>query len=212
MLKFVIQYFLAGLFLTTLISCAESFDARARVPDDPIVNKLDDSVENSLDERVIYGSDDRKNVYEVASSAVRKAAESTVALILSTSLRSQSALSFLLPPDSYGDSQSLCSGSLVGPNLILTAGHCVTSVSDCASVRFVFGYAVRQPNAFPLSSPSSEVYFCKRIVTRMQEVAGADYALIELDRKVTGHTPLKIQRSGAVKVGDSLTVIGHPSG
>src|SRR5690606_7248906 len=41
---------------------------------------------------------------------------------------------------------------------------------------------------------------------------GADYAVIELDRDVVGHTPLKIRRTGSVSVGDELVVIGHPAG
>ena len=199
-----------------LASCADSYKSAESVAEDP----------STLDERVIYGVDDRKNVYEETSPSVRKVASSTVALIRSSSLQPKDGMSFALPSGSYGASQALCSGenfyaepaaafcsgSLVGPNLILTAGHCVTSTSDCTSVRFVFGYALARSNIFPLATLASEVYACKRIVFRKQERAGADFALIELDRKVSGHAPLKLQRSSTVKVGDALTVIGHPSG
>ena len=41
---------------------------------------------------------------------------------------------------------------------------------------------------------------------------GADWALIRLDRKVTGHEPLKYDTSDSVKNGDPLVVIGHPAG
>ncbi len=42
--------------------------------------------------------------------------------------------------------------------------------------------------------------------------AGPDFALIRLDRKVTGHNPLAINRSAGLAAGDGLFVIGHPVG
>ena len=226
MLKIAFKSFVSVLLLTNIISCAESFDAPKSGPDELIVTKVDDDLNTGVDERVIYGDDDRKNLYEVTQSAVRKAADSTVALIRSEALTPNNPLQFLLPNESFGKSHLLCtsenfysepaaafcSGSMVGNNLILTAGHCIATAEDCASVRFVFGYALKKAGGYPLSTPSSEVYSCKKVLAYKQERAGADYALIELDRKVTGHVPLKLQRTSTVKVGDALTVIGHPSG
>lgn len=177
-------------------------------------------------EKLIYGDDDRKDLYEVSSPLQKSLADSTVALLESSDLKPLSASSFSLPSGTFGSQNMLCSsepyydqpagafcsGSLVGPNLILTAGHCVKDVSDCASVRFVFGYAVKQAGKYPTSVATSEVYSCKRIISRKQEAAGSDYALIEIDRPVTGHAVLKLQRSRIAAVGDSVTVIGHPAG
>jgi hypothetical protein len=58
----------------------------------------------------------------------------------------------------------------------------------------------------------SEVYGCKRIVKSAVLADGTDYSVVELDRSVTNHQPLKLRRSGAPAVGDSLVVIGNPSG
>ncbi len=177
-------------------------------------------------DKLIYGDDDRKDLYEVASPLQRELADSTVALLESSNLKVQSASTFSLPADSFGKQNMLCtsepyydqpaaafcSGSLVGGNLILTAGHCVKDASDCANVRFVFGYSVKQAGKYPASVAASEVYSCKRIISRKQEAAGSDYALIETDRPVVNHNILKLQRSLIPAVGDAVTVIGHPSG
>lgn len=177
-------------------------------------------------DKLIYGDDDRKDLYEVTSSLHRNLADSTVALLESSSLKAQSATTFSVSSDSFGKQNMLCtsepyydqpagafcSGSLVGSNLILTAGHCVKDASDCANVRFVFGYSVKQAGKYPASVAASEVYSCKRIISRKQEAAGSDYALIEIDRPVTNHDVLKLQRSRVAAVGDAVTVIGHPSG
>jgi V8-like Glu-specific endopeptidase len=39
-----------------------------------------------------------------------------------------------------------------------------------------------------------------------------DYALIRLDRKVVGRTPLKYRKSGKIAEGQEIVVIGHPTG
>ena len=207
------------LILCNVVACAgpaeESTDTTtAGVEDQKVWDKL------------IYGDDDRKDLYEVTSSLHRNLADSTVALIESSSLKAQGVSSFSLPSDSFGKQNMLCtsepyydqpagafcSGSLVGSNLILTAGHCVKDASDCANVRFVFGYSVKQAGKYPASVATSEVYSCKRIISRKQEAAGSDYALIEIDRPVANHDVLKLQRSRVAAAGDAVTVIGHPSG
>ena len=44
------------------------------------------------------------------------------------------------------------------------------------------------------------------------ESRGADYAVVELDRPVTGRSPLMFRTSGQISDNAGLVVIGHPSG
>jgi subtilisin-like proprotein convertase family protein/S1-C subfamily serine protease len=227
----ILKSFMAILLLCNLLACSqasddESSEDSSSAPQDSADKIPPEPMWRKLDTKMIYGDDDRKNLYEVASPLYRKLADSTVALIKNSELRVLNASDLGLPSGTYGASQSLCtsevfysepaaafcSGSLVGPNLILTAGHCVTNANDCADARFVFGYAVTQSGKFPQTVAAKETYSCKRIIARKQEAAGADYALIELDRNVVGHEVLKLQRTRPAAVGDALTVIGHPSG
>jgi len=181
-------------------------------------------IDKQIEAHLIYGEDNRLENYQ-ASEALKALAASTVALVKSSSLVASSQ-GYQLLGATYGDSYRLCSsepfreqtagafcsGSLVGPDLVMTAGHCVTSVSDCQDVRFVFDFAVKTPGVEKKNFSQDEVYACKEIVARDEVSTGADYAIIRLDRKVTSRSALKVRRSGVVSPGNSLVVIGHPAG
>lgn len=183
-----------------------------------------ENIKTELTENVIYGQDGRVDVYQ-ASEPLKLLADSTVALIKNSELTQQGA-STLIAGESFAQSYQLCSsekfreqntsafcsGSLVGPDTIITAGHCITSQSDCVNTSFVFGYAVKSAGVLPTQVSSSEVYRCREIVHRVLENTGVDYAVIKLDRQVTNHAVLKVRRSGEASAGDPLLVIGHPVG
>ncbi len=174
---------------------------------------------------VIYGSDDRLDLYQVENSRLREAADSTVALFSGSdvSLAGGKASLSVRP---YGSGMSLCadepffdqvngafcSGSLIAPDVIMTAGHCVRSESACQGTKFVFGFGVKAKGVMPTSVAASDVYSCKKLIAQEVVNSGADYALIKLDRPVTGHKPLKFNRAGDPANGTPLVVIGHPAG
>ena len=175
---------------------------------------------------VIYGDDDRLDLHQVSSPKLLSMADSTVALFQGGSVSSEGGTSNL-QTSSYGDRYNLCedepfrdqnngafcSGSLVGDDLIMTAGHCVRSQSSCESTKFVFGFGIKDKEAgTPGSVPSGDVYSCKELLGSTVENSGPDWAIIRLDRPVTGHAPLKITRDGAPAKGTPLVVIGHPAG
>ncbi|MBI5597349.1 MAG: trypsin-like peptidase domain-containing protein [Elusimicrobia bacterium] len=183
----------------------------------------------------VYGADDRREPHEVRSEQVRRWADSTVALfeagmVTEDPESGQATLTtkpFLVAPvglagqvelcaeEPYrGQSKgAFCSGALVGEDLILTAGHCVESEDECRNgVKFVFGFRAEEGGQPPAQVPAGEVYGCSRLLARMDVWAGPDYALIQLDRPVRGHAPLRVRRSGTPPVGSPLTVIGHPLG
>jgi len=85
-------------------------------------------------------------------------------------------------------------------------------VTDCATTAFAFDYALLTSNdpAQARSLNIDNVYFCDRIVKR-EYTRTIDYALIKLDRPVTGRNPLRMSHNYPV-VGTEVTVIGNPSG
>jgi V8-like Glu-specific endopeptidase len=114
-------------------------------------------------------------------------------------------------PFSQQNALGNCSGFLVAPDLLVTAGHCVPSQSQCDNALWAFDY--RNENIGNLTLDKENVYKCVKIVNQKLDSSNkADYALIQLDRKVSGRQPLKFRTSGKVKIGTDLVVIGHPSG
>ena len=120
----------------------------------------------------------------------------------------------LCPEEPFYDqvNGAFCSGSLVAPDIIMTAGHCVKSEAACASTMFVFGFGVKKAGVMPNTVPAGEVYSCQKLMGREQVGTGADWALIKLDRPVTNHAPLKYNTADTLRNGDPLVVIGHPAG
>jgi hypothetical protein len=175
----------------------------------------------------IYGNDDRLDIYQVTDPLMLRLADSTVGLVEDSSLSlDASGASYttygstlkdrhnLCSTERFVDQKTLpfCSGSLVGPDLVLTAGHCITDLDDCKTTRIVFGFSLRKGSMSTDSLPAGDVYQCSDIVGRARDAGGADFAVIRLDRAVKGHKPLAIDRNNAVTVGTPLAVIGHPSG
>lgn len=175
---------------------------------------------------LIYGEDDRQDLHQVADPAVRALADSTAALFRASGvdLASRPGTAVLRTAE-FGTANNLCvdepfrdqprgahcSGALVGPDLLLTAGHCVRDEAACRATRFVFGFSLGSADADPRSLPAENVYGCGALVAR--RVAGAvDYALVRLDRAAAGRAPLLLNRRGGVAAGTGLFVIGHPSG
>ena len=176
---------------------------------------------------VIYGEDGRLDLYQIENPRLMQLADSTVALFEAANVEPDpSGQKALLKTSHYGQSMNLClkepfydqpmgafcSGSLVGPDLVMTAGHCVRSQEACAGAKFVFGFGVSKAGIYPAAVPAEEVYGCAQLVARQEEYSGADWALVRLGRKVVGHEPLKYNTKDTLKNGDELVVIGHPAG
>ncbi|MDD5656035.1 MAG: serine protease [Elusimicrobia bacterium] len=176
--------------------------------------------------RVIYGDDDRIDLYQVQDPRLLKLADSTAALFKSSDVfMDQATQQARLATRPYGEVMKLCpeepfreqekgafcSGSLVAPNVIMTAGHCVATAESCAKIKFVFGFAIKAAGQLPRAVPASEVYGCGKLLGRLQENRGADWALVQLDRPVSGHSPLALGK-GEPANQTALFVIGHPAG
>lgn len=117
---------------------------------------------------------------------------------------------------------SSCTGFLIGENLLMTAGHCMTAggtqvahtVTDkCMSNKWVFNYKATSVNSDGLLViEKEEVYGCKKVIAASYTGA-LDYAVVELDRVAVDKKPLKMNLNiDAAKEGTSIYVAGHPTG
>lgn len=184
-------------------------------------------------QKVIYGSDDRLDEYQVKDTDVLAAGDSTVALVNQYELVDNGDGTLSLPTETYAQwyqwadpietgnplcpdepfrdqpSPAWCSGFLVAPDIIATTGHCVCP-GDCADMAVVFGFVMLDADTPVLTIDESEVYYCSEVIAR--QIGDPEWALVRLDREVTGHNPLTVRAGGVIPDDEPLLVIGHPLG
>lgn len=176
-------------------------------------------------QKVIYGTDDRQDVFAVADQAQVADADSVVALFSSTDVTDNGNGTSTLQTQNFGTINNLCtserfrnqpvgafcSGFLVAPDVIATAGHCVDATS-VTSVRFVFGFRMANATTATTTVKNADVYRGASVIGRQLTSNGTDWALVRLDRTVTNHSVARIRASGRIPNGQAVHVIGHPSG
>ena len=171
-----------------------------------------------------YGKDHRRDLYEIQDARLLDIADSAVAVFDAADVSLDGGQA-RLKTKSYGKQYKLCrsekfygqregadcSGTLIAPDLVLTAGHCVKSQRACVKTKFVFGFALTQPDRDATRVPAGEVYGCGRLLDRQDQAEGADWAVVRLDRAVTGHRPARL-RYAPPRLGAGLVMAGFPSG
>lgn len=129
---------------------------------------------------------------------------------------------------------AICTAFLVAPNMAMTAAHCVNQVFEqdgkvyCWDYSLAFGFRkeVDDPtnvNAGVRTSVSpDDLYYCEEVVAFGASGVGCegtacfddtleDWALVRLDRNVTGRVPLFVRYTGAVPSDAALSTVGHSS-
>jgi len=184
-------------------------------------SELDKSKQAS---HVIYGNDDRFDYSEINDYELRQLAHSTVALIDHDNMVYDRVFDqyILQNPDPSVQlcsnekfrkqpTWAFCSGSLVAPDIILTAGHCVEDKKTCKGTYFVFDYTFKNLKIPLHSLPAQNVFKCSEIIYTVNIKNGADFALIRLDRTVNNRAVLELADQDPDKTND-LFIIGHPAG
>ena len=106
---------------------------------------------------------------------------------------------------------AFCSGFLVTPQIVCTAGHCAHD-NDVTDIRFVFGFKMNDADSATTIINNSEIYEGISLIGRDQIDNGPDWALVKIDRPVENHPTVKIRTEGKIKDDESVYVIGHPCG
>lgn len=186
--------------------------------------------------QIIYGNDDRVEIQDVQNLMIQNLGKSVAARVSNWSLDIRE------DKFSYSDSSLLsdmwagavcadekfasqptvadCSGFLVGEDLLATAGHCALDgegivkneeTFECQSASWVFDFKMQNGSANLKDINVKNLYNCKEVIIG-KLTDDEDFAIIKLDRKVIGRTPLKLRSSGKVDLNQEIFVIGHPSG
>ncbi len=181
---------------------------------------------------VIYGEDNRVDTVESKSALFKKLAASTAVQISHKYIQVMSSkvqfdgqtlndfVSMKYGPQLCEDERfkeqvayGNCSGFLVAPDVLVTAGHCYSS-NECETYDWVFNFKIAKAGENKVTVSENDVYHCKEIIAFNDPGMRGnqkDFAVIRLDRPVKGVTPLKVA-SKTPDVGTSIVLIGHPSG
>lgn len=180
---------------------------------------------------VVYGADDRADVYETGPRFAALARASAVALIVPEHLVESDERSYRIEAPRLDESLGLCegerfadqpaaagcSGVLIAPDLVATSAHCLPRApGGCGPSRYVFGYLVERQDE-PLLIAREDVYDCAAVEAHLSstndEICRWGVAVVRLDRVVdpARHTPARMRDTPAQN-GEALGVIGFPTG
>jgi hypothetical protein len=179
---------------------------------------------------VVYGTDDRVEVFNHPNADLRRIAEeSIVALIPAFRISREPNGTHSLFTESLRDLRGLCadelfgnqptaascSGVLIDDDLVLTAGHCIDAQTPCDAYAYVFNYHLDAPTRLA-AIRDEDVYSCARVVSQRAPEGSnltPDFAVIQLDRPVEGgQAPVSIRPATPLGQQESLAIIGFGSG
>ncbi len=116
-----------------------------------------------------------------------------------------------------------CSGALVAPDLVLTAGHCVRSSWDCQDYQYVTDHRGSTEGTSTTIDPD-HMHRCAALVARAfasrngDARSGPDFALVQIDPPVTDRTPFEVADAPEdpevpfADNGRAVALLGYPVG
>lgn len=160
--------------------------------------------------------------HELSSEALRRTARSTAVLVDTDQLRERTTGEVRLEerPDrtcrpEFGPEQPLagiCTGFLVGPQTLVTAGHCIRNKPECTETAAVFELYYETPSADVRRVSRDATFGCRRISRRRDRPSGVDVSIVKLERPVRNRPPLPIGRPRGPGAGQQLAMVGSPGG
>lgn len=173
-----------------------------------------------IESKVIYEKDTSVPISEVSNARILDLSRSVAAMVDRSYLNSADG-GFVSRPSNlieffnicsderyaHEPSFSDCSGFLIAPDLIATAGHCI-SPKVCSHYTWIFDY--NKPSS-EIYSPNENVYSCKEVITR-ENNEYKDFAIVKLDRPVLDRKPLKLRTTAPASVGTNVFALSFPLG
>ncbi len=184
--------------------------------------KFDFSDKNT---KAIYGVDDRQFVDCESSQKIREISKSVAMIIEKKNIKQNDhttkffadslSVQNICSEERFAKhlSAGVCTGFLVGPDLLASAGHCFLDKLDCQNQLIVFNILVKNEVEDGIIIPNENIYECKEIVSQFYDSSNImDFVVIRLKRKVHEAKVLKMRTSGELSLKDKVFMIGHPLG
>lgn len=173
---------------------------------------------------VVYGPDNRQDLYQVQNPRIHELSLSIAGMIQNKFLTGLPDGKIQIESLPYGKRHNLCTdstfydqpaainctGFLVGPDLLATAGHCAQD-HLCTMVSFIFDFDLKTQNQNPTLLSSDQVYRCRRVIAQ-EKNEQVDFGIIQLDRPVQGRPILKLSTTTQLQENSKVFTLGYPAG
>jgi hypothetical protein len=172
----------------------------------------------------IYGRDDREFVTHHSSLKLREMALS-IGYIVSEDYLERGFFKTLIKAKSLKETLNLCagekfesdrsvpncSGFLVAPDVLVTAGHCFATEADCHTKKIIFDVDLSSQAKKGILVNRKNIYSCEQIL--FQNLQGvSDYAVIKLERATKNRPSLSLNLTKKIEDNESVFMLGHPFG
>ncbi len=183
--------------------------------------------------RGVFGEDGREEVNDV--SGITHYTNATAVMIPKNYVDGNKAygyslrqsLSMQFGTDNFADNVKFldqptvanCTGFLVAPDIMVTAGHCINSMEEANKWYWLFDYT----SDMQWNLDGNYVTINRDNLYEVSEILGSklegeeddeleDYAVMKLDRVVTDRKPYRIRSSGDASASTNVYTIGSPTG
>lgn len=223
------KYFKNLLILITLffISVVHAQDKETKLPSEYPFGAPDS------ESRGVFGEDGREEVNDV--SGITHYTNATAVMIPKNYVREnkvygyslRQSLSMQFGVDNFDENVKFldqptaanCTGFLVAPQIIVTAGHCINSMEEADQWYWLFDYT----NSMEWNLEGNYVTIDLNNLYETSEILGSkfegeeddkleDYAVLKLDRVVQNRLPYRIRTSGDPSLLTNVYTIGSPTG
>lgn len=183
------------------------------------------SLEKQISQRAIYGVDNRTDYFQCTDRNHQLISKSVAAVMMDTSLEDLGNGFSRVRGELLSESaRAVCrsarfsdqvvgaygTASLIGEDLVLTAGHLVPN-GVCPEAAIVFGFKKTSALSDATYLRNEDIYRCKSVEIYSYSKMHQDIAVMRLDRAVKGYKPIEI-RFGELTRGQKIWMAGYPSG
>ncbi|WP_336093384.1 trypsin-like peptidase domain-containing protein [Leeuwenhoekiella sp. CH_XMU1409-2] len=179
--------------------------------------------------RGVFGPDDRKEAQDAIG--YQDFVRATAVMVSKESIRNNVAYSYSLRErlsmtfntDNFDDNVMFleqpalanCTGFLIAPDILVTAGHCIKTIEDAEPYVWVFDYTSTQQfntNTHAIPLDPDDVYEVAEVLSAaLDDETSDDYAVLRLKRK-SDRRPYRFRTSGTITEGTGVNTIGAPTG
>jgi V8-like Glu-specific endopeptidase len=191
--------------------------------------KVQDNENHQTLGNVIYGVDNRTPIFNSTENHILEISKSIAVMTYNYKLRNNRAdnnyykysktpafVSYDICQDEPFAHENIlgnCTGFLIGENLLMTAGHCISEQESCELISFIFDQITSNGLV-----KKSNTYQCKKVIQTGVNISKSnlyyqDYTILQIEKKSSApKRPFLIISDEELIEGDPLYTIGSPFG